>query len=98
MGVESINNNTHPILNSLNDSTSNEMSRPSNCIKWHKTNVRYHAIIVDIIIYIHTRLFLLIIRLAGAMTIVKIFFIVFTTYSLLERFLVSFPYTLAAML
>src|SRR5690625_410730 len=73
MGVESINNNTPPILNSLNDSTSNEMSRPSNCVNRPKNKVRNQAIIVNIIIHINRRSVLLIIKLTRDTGIVKIF-------------------------
>src|SRR5699024_5008231 len=100
MGVESINNNTPPILNSLNDSTSNEMSRQSNSVNRPKKKVRTQnimvkiiinkknknqAIIVNIIIHIKSRRVLLIIKLTRDTGIVKIFFIVFSTYSRLKR-------------
>src|SRR5699024_4146779 len=88
MGVESINNNTPTILNSLNDSTSNEMSRPSNCVNRPKNKVRNQAIIVNIIIHINSRSVLLIIKLSRDTEIVKIFFIVFYTYSLLKRYVI----------
>src|SRR5699024_3345552 len=92
MGVESINNNTPPILNSLNDSTSNEMSRPSNCVNRPKNKVRNQAIIVNIIIHINSRSVFLIIKLTRDTGIVKIFFIVFSKYSRLKRYIVTTTY------
>src|SRR5699024_6620606 len=89
---ESINNNTPPILNSLNDSTSNEMSRPSNCVNRPKNKVRNQAIIVNIIIHINSRSVLLIIKLTRDTVIVKIFYIVLSTYSRLKRYVVTTPY------
>src|SRR5699024_12276626 len=85
MGVESINNNTPPILNSLNDSTSNEMSRQSNCVNRPKNKVRNQTIIVNIIIHINSRSDLLIIKLTRDTGIVKRYIIVFSTYSRYKR-------------
>src|SRR5699024_486844 len=98
MGVESINNNTPPILNSLNDCTSNEMSRPSNCVNRPKNKVRNQAIIVNIIIHINSRSVLLIIKLTRDTGIVKIFFIVFSIYSRLKIQVVTTPYEGAHMM
>src|SRR5699024_3222323 len=98
MGVESINNNTPPILNSLNDSTSNEMSRPSNCVNRPKNKVRNQAIIVNIIIHINSRSVLLIIKLTRDTGIVTIFFIVFSIYSRLNRYVDNTQYKGAPMM
>src|SRR5699024_11818806 len=62
-----------------------EMSRPSNCVNRPKNKVRNQAIIVNIIIHINSRSVLLIIKLTRDTGIVKIFFIVFSTYSRLKR-------------
>src|SRR5699024_138921 len=98
MGVERINNNTPPILNSLNDSTSNKMSRPSNCVNRHKNKMRNQTIIVNITIHINSRSVLLIIKLTRDTGIVKILFIVSSTYSRLKRKVVTTPYQEAAMM
>src|SRR5699024_10561498 len=98
MGVESINNNTPPILNSLNDSTSNEMSRPSNCVNRPKNKVRNQAIIVNIIIHINSRSVLLIIKLTRDTRIDKISYIVYSTYSRLKREVVTTTHKGAPMM
>src|SRR5699024_9651888 len=97
MGVESINNNTPPILNSLNDSTSNEMYRPSNCVNRPKNKRRNHANIRNIIIHINSRIVLLIIQLTRDTGIVKIFFNAFSTYLRLKRKVATTTYKGAPM-